>query len=61
MTETFPFDDAHVCADWEARRACTARSLTTVAHLNITPPRVTHSVTRRNKQEAFSENDVAGS
>ena len=35
MTEIFPIDNARALT-WNGRRACTAQSLTAVAHLDIT-------------------------
>ena len=52
MTEIFPIDNARALT-WNVRRACTAHSLTAVAHLDIITS-VTHSVTVRNNQEEFS-------
>ena len=59
MTEIFLIDNARALT-WYGRRACTAQSLTAVAHLDN--PRVTHSVIIvRNKQVAFSSNVIADS
>ena len=55
MTEIFPNDNAltRLALTWNVRRACTAHSLTAVAHLDIIIS-VTHSVTVRSNLEEFS-------